>query len=61
MGKLEEIALTMLKENFSSDLVPMTYEATEEYLDQELVKPEGKQDLHREMCMLIVMSVTECR
>ena len=50
----------MLKENCSSDLVPMTYEATEEYLDQELVKPEGKQDLHREMCMLIVMSVTEC-
>jgi len=55
-GAFKKTVYTTLKEHFTN-LVPTTYDASKAYLDQELLKPKGQRDLHREMCMLIVMQI----
>ena len=44
-------------QKFPTKLVPTTYEAAKIYLDEELLKPKGQQDLTHKMCMLIISDV----
>jgi hypothetical protein len=53
-----ETVFTTMRKNFSN-LVPTTYEASKTYLDKELLKPKDKQDLRREMGMLVVTGIPD--
>jgi hypothetical protein len=48
--------LTTAKQNFNN-VIPTTYEASKEYLDEEILKPKGQRDLRREMCMIVVTDI----
>jgi hypothetical protein len=54
---MEDVLSTIRK--IPMNLVPTTYETAKEYLDQELLKPEGERDLPREMCMLVVSDIPD--
>jgi hypothetical protein len=51
-----DTVLSTAKERINN-IVPTTYEASKAYLNKEILKPEGQRDLHREMCMLVVMAI----
>ncbi|KAG8983192.1 hypothetical protein FRB90_006238 [Tulasnella sp. 427] len=44
---------------FCPTLIPTTYEAAEEYLREEKLKPKGKRDLRREFCYLSFTKIQE--
>jgi hypothetical protein len=58
--EFERLALETLQEEFSN-FVPTTYEVSHMYIQNELMKPEGRRDLLREMCLFIVVDAPENR
>jgi hypothetical protein len=49
-----DTVLTTAQQQFNN-IVPTTYEASKSYLDEEILKPEGQQDIQREMCMIMII------
>ncbi|KIM78595.1 hypothetical protein PILCRDRAFT_824224 [Piloderma croceum F 1598] len=53
---ISDAAFEIAQQHFNN-IVPTTYEASKEYLDEEMLKPKGQRDLRREMCMITVMEI----
>ena len=59
-GDLQSVTLNEVKKTLPN-LVPTTYEAASAYLREERKKPEGEQDLLREMCVMIPLGLPKDR
>jgi hypothetical protein len=59
-SEVEAKIITRIQEQ-CLNLVPTTCEASKAYLDKEKLKPEGQQDLTREMCMIWALKVPKGR